>query len=109
MDCCLIPFKKNKNMSPFEEIKFEPHQVGEGKQGKLFLPNGYGISVVRFKIPGSTGYGSYCDGNTWEVAILKGTRDNYDLCYDTQFTSDVLGYQTEDDINEILKKLRRIH
>ena len=96
-------------MSPFEEIKFEPHQVGEGKQGKLFLPNGYGISVVRFKMPGSIGYGSYCDGNTWEVAIIKGTPDNWDITYDTQFTSDVLGYQTEDDINEILKKLRRIH
>jgi len=41
-------------MSFFDQIVFEPHQVGEGKQGKLFLPNGYGISVVRFKIPGST-------------------------------------------------------
>jgi hypothetical protein len=96
-------------MSLFDNIKFEPHPVGGGKHGKLFLPNGYGISVVRFKIPGSTRYGSYCDGNTWEVAILKGTPENWEICYDTQFASDVLGYQTEDDINEILKKLRRIH
>jgi hypothetical protein len=96
-------------MSFFSQIVFEPHPIGEGKHGKLFLPNGYGISVVRFKIPGLTGYGSYCNGNTWEVAILKGTQDNFELCYDTEFTNDVLGFQTEDDINNILGKLRRIH
>jgi len=43
------------------------------------------------------------------VAIIKGTPYNWDITDDTQFTNDVLGYQTEDDINEILKKLRRIH
>jgi len=96
-------------MSFFDQIVFEPHPVGQGKHGKLFLPNGYGISVVRFKIPGSVQYGSYCDGNTWEVAILKGTPDNFELCYDTEFTDDVLSYQTEEDIDLILKKLRRIH
>jgi hypothetical protein len=96
-------------MSFFDQILFEPHPVGEGKHGKLFLPNGYGISVVRFKIPGSSGYGSYCDENTWEVAILKGTQNNFELCYDTEITNDVLGFQTEDDINNILGKLRRIH
>lgn len=96
-------------MSLFNEIKFKPHSVGDGLSGQLFLPNGYGISVVRFKIPGSTRYGSYCDGNTWEVAILKGVPGNFEINYETEFTNDVLTYQTEEDIDEILKKLRRIH
>jgi hypothetical protein len=97
-------------MSLFKEIVFEPHPVGEGKHGKLFLPNGYGISVVRFKLPlPGNSFGSYCDDKTWEVAILKGTPDDFELCYDSEFTSNVLSYQTEDNINQILQKLRRIH
>lgn len=100
-------------MSLFNNIQFEPHPIGNGLHGKIFLPNGYGLSVVRFMIPkwndGPQQYGSYCDDETWEVAILKGTPENWELCYDTEIATDVMSYQTEEDINCILKKLRRIY
>jgi len=100
-------------MSLFDNIKFEPHPIGNGEHGKIFFPNGYGLSAVRFKIPtfneSPSVYASYCDDETWEVAILKGTPENWELCYDTKITNDVMGYQTKEDINRTLKKLRRIY
>ena len=97
-------------MVTFDDIVFKPHSVGEGSQGMIFFPGGYGLSVVRFKVPGSTyGYGSYCDGNTWEVAIIKGTPDDWEISYDTEITNDVLSYQTEEDINRIIKHVLRLH
>jgi hypothetical protein len=44
----------------------------------------------------------YCDSqHPYEVAILK---DGY-ITYNTPLTNDVLGYQTLEDINNILKEL----
>lgn len=99
-------------MVTFDDIEFKPHSVGEGLRGIIFFPGGYGLSVVRFKVPSPTcgvRYGSYTDDKTWEVAILKGTPDDWDICYDTQITEDVLGYQTEEDINRIIKHVLRLH
>jgi hypothetical protein len=102
-------------MVTFEDIKFNPHPIGNGVQGKLFFPGGYGISVTRFKVPSPISkdffrYGSYTSNeNEWEVAILKGDENDWDICYDTHFTSDVLGYQTKEDINKIISHLIRMH
>ena len=90
-------------MITFDNIKFDTHPLG-GVSGKLFFPGGYGISVVRHDY-------SYTSKNIddYEVAILKGDQDNWEICYDTHFTNDVLGYQTKEDINKILSHLIRIH
>ena len=77
------------------------------EQGLIFFPGGYGLSVVRFLTP--SGFYSYTDDNTWEVAILKGDKDNWEICYDTEITDDVLGYQTEEDINRIIKHVQRLY
>ena len=95
-------------MVTFDDIVFKPHPIGDGVQGKVFFPGGYGISVVRFKVFGSGSYTSN-DVEDYEVAILKGTEDGWEICYDTHFTSDVLGYQTKEDINKILSHLIRMH
>lgn len=80
----------------FSDLKFEPHPVQPylNTQARHDFPNGYGISVVN-------GEYAYCDENTYEVGIFK----NGHLCYDTSLTSDVLSYQTPEDINNILKVL----
>jgi hypothetical protein len=96
-------------MVTFDDIEFKSHASGEGSQGLIFFPNGYGLSVVRFKHPYSSRYSSYTDSKTWEVAILKGTEDNWEICYDTLLTDDVLTYQTEEDINRIIKHIIRLN
>jgi len=96
-------------MVTFDDIKFGPHKVGDGLHGLIFFPGGYGLSVVRFRYPGSRIYSSYTDDNTFEVAILKGTKDQWEICYNTELTNDVLGYQTKEDINRIIKHVQRLY
>lgn len=96
-------------MVTFKDIEFRPHSTGEGLHGMIFFPGGYGLSVVRFKYPYSNRYLSYTDDKTWEVAIIKGTKDQWEICYETQITNDVLTYQTEEDINKIIKHIKRLY
>lgn len=88
----------------FTDLNFEPHPhyKEDGVQAKHFFPNGYGVSVVRF--PGS--YGCY-DG-LYEVAIIKGNEDDFELCYDTPITDDVLGHRDEIDIENILEEVEAL-
>lgn len=82
----------------FSDLKFNPHPVQPyfNNQARYDFPNGYGISVVN-------GECAYCDEDTYEVGILK----DGNLCYNTTLTSDVLSYQTPDDIDSILKVLEK--
>ena len=41
-------------MITFKDIEFRQHNAGEGSQGLIFFPGGYGLSLVRFKHPYST-------------------------------------------------------
>jgi hypothetical protein len=95
-------------MVTFGDIVFKPHPLGNGVVGRIFFPGGYGISVTRFKLYGM--HGSYTSDNVedYEVAILKGNEYSWEICYDTHFTSDVLGWQTKEDINKILLHLIRM-
>ena len=65
--------------------------------------NGYGASIVCHD--GSYG-GPFEIGksNLYELAVL------YDghLCYDTPITSDVLGWQTIEEVNETLNKIKEL-
>ena len=60
--------------------------------------NGYGASVI------TGGYGS--SDCPYELAVVKfDPEDNWDLCYDTEITGDVLGWLTT---NEVIALLNRI-
>lgn len=84
----------------FSDLKFEPHSIGNGVQARHTFPNGYGVSVVRFR--GMFGAGSYgVDAGLYEVAVLKGDR----LCYATPITDDVLGHQSEDDVTNVMQQV----
>jgi hypothetical protein len=86
----------------FTELNFEPHKIKDGVQAKHFFSNGYGVSVVRF--PGSYGF----EDDLYEVAILQGTEDNWNITYDTPITDDVLGHRDEQDINIILEEVQAL-
>lgn len=87
----------------FSDLQFQPHpSIAGGVQAKHFFDNGYGISVVRF--PGSYGY----EEDLYESAVLKGTEENWHICYDSIITSDVLGYQTEEEVEVLLYEIENL-
>lgn len=88
----------------FPDLNFQPHPNYEdcGIQAKHFFPNGYGVSVVSF--PGSYGFRE----GLYEVAILKGTEDDWQICYDTPITDDVLGHQSEEEIEVLLYEVENL-
>jgi hypothetical protein len=96
-------------MVTFDDIEFKIHVSGDGVHGLIFFPGGYGLSVVRYRNP--FGGGSYTsnDIEDYEVAIIKGRKGNWEICYDTKITNDVLGFQTKEDINNIIKHVIRLH
>ena len=94
-------------MKTFKDIDFQPHSVGEGLQGKLFFNNGYGVSVVRFKI--GDRYSSYTNNeDEWELAILFGNEKEWELTYNTPITNDVIGWLSEDKVTDIMKKVQEL-
>lgn len=64
-----------------------------GFQVKVHFANGYGVSIINHDY-------AYCDENTYELAVLK----NNKLYYKTPITNDVLGHQTKEQINEVMKE-----
>ena len=89
----------------FTDLKFAkfdcPGSV-DAVQAKHFFPNGYGVSVVRH----SGSYG-FLEG-LYELAVLEGNEDDWELCYDTPVTSDVLGHLSEQDVEDVVLKVQSL-
>ncbi|MBB1534099.1 hypothetical protein [Leptotrichia sp.] len=67
---------------------------------KEFYPNGYGISISP----------DLENLELFEVAVLKGNEYNYDLCFETYITDDVVKGLTSDEVEMIkieIKGLKR--
>ena len=86
----------------FSDLQFQPHSIGNGVQAKHFFDNGYGISVVRFKR--SYGY----EEGLYESAVLKGTEEDFHICYDTVIADDVLGHQSEEEVEVLLYEVENL-
>jgi hypothetical protein len=86
----------------FSDLHFKPIHIQNGVQAKHFFENGYGVSVVSH-------YYSYgADEGLYELAVLKGTEDDYDLCYDTPITQDVLGHLSEEEVEVLLYEVENL-
>lgn len=83
-------------------LDFDSRPANGGVQYKAFFDNGYGVSIVKhdFSYGGNLGL--------WELAVLEGNKDNSRLCYETPITSDVLGYLENDEVNEIVDKIKAL-
>lgn len=95
----------------FSDLNFQPHinYPDRGIAAKHFFPNGYGVSVVRFTTPYGYLGGSYgAEEGLYEVAVLKGVEDNWEICYDTPITSDVLGYLSEEEVEVLLYEIENL-
>lgn len=87
----------------FSDLNFQPDiNYPDGIATRHFFPNGYGVSVVRF--PGSYGY----EQGLYEVAVIKGIDDDFELCYDTPVTDDVMGHCDEVDVENIMKEVQAL-
>lgn len=73
---------------------------------KIFsFPNGYGASVVKhsFSYGGSSGL--------WELAVLKINSVkplDFDLCYTTPITNDVIGHLDDEEVQEKLRAISEL-
>ena len=85
-------------MKTFNDLDFQPMEIGLGIIARINFDNGYGASII--KSPHS--YGGNQD--LYELAVIK---DN-DICYDTPITDDVLGYLTEDDVTKYLNQIQNL-
>jgi hypothetical protein len=87
----------NVNPTTFQELKFQDHTLVGRKQCIVQFPNGYGASIVK----GDHTYGGK-DG-LYELAVFG--KDGH-ITYDTPITDDVLGYLTEQDVEDTLNKIK---
>ena len=78
------------------------NQINGGIQYLAFYPNGYGASIVQHQFS----YGG--DRGLWELAIIEGNEDEWDICYSTPITSDVLGHLSESEVDELLIKIEAL-
>lgn len=76
----------------------EVREKNKGLQVSFNFKNGYGVSAIRF--PGSYGHKS----QLWELAVL----DKGNITYNTPITDDVIGYCDDDDIAEIIHKVKNL-
>jgi hypothetical protein len=93
----------------FTDLNFQPHTnyPGTGIGARQFFQNGYGVSVVRFTSPFDSGsYGA--EQGLYELAVIKGTEEDWNICYDTPITSDVLGHLTTEEVEVLLYEVENL-
>jgi hypothetical protein len=86
----------------FTDLNFQPHPNWDGVQAKYFFDNGYGVSVIK----SSNSYGG--SEGLYESAVLKGLEEDWKICYDTPITDDVIGHQTEEEVEVLLYEVENL-
>jgi len=80
------------------ERRFTSYAGQADTQAKIFFPNGYGASVLHGPLT----------HDMYEIAVLKGDSSAWDICYDTPITNNVLPHCTDEDVNRILLKIKKL-
>ena len=92
------------NTKTFSDLEFNDHpNMPDGVQAKMSLGNNLEVSVVSMKQKGTRYGGLYGDASngTYEVAVFHN-----DSMLPLSPFDDVLGWQTEDDLNELMASLQ---
>nr|DAS96956.1 MAG TPA: hypothetical protein [Caudoviricetes sp.] len=77
--------------------------MGKRKPSYIVFKNGYGVSVL-------FGKNFYSNGkNTYEVAIIKGNEQDFNLVYDTPIANDVIGNITEEQVTRVMKLVQKLN
>lgn len=88
----------NNNYFNNKQYLTSARTLPDGCALRFTFPNGYVGSVIRH----STSYGG--PQGLWEVAVIHGEK----IVYDTPITDNVLGWQTDDDVEQVLKRIREL-
>jgi len=88
-------------MSKFKTFEWKTIH-GSGDQYLKFFPNGYGVSIVKHRFS----YGG--ENGNWEIAVLIGSKSDWEICYDTHITNDVIGHVPEDEVDEIVANIEAL-
>ena len=101
-----------ESIKTFKDLEFVMHPIlldaksqdtkeifANSKHAAMEFENGYGVSVIFGEQFCSNGI------DTYEVAIIK---DNH-VCYDTPLTDNVLAYQNENEVTEIMRKVQEFN
>ena len=94
----------NLNHEGFETYLVKRHELYHGIQYIFRFENNYGASVVKH-------FGSYGhEDDLWELAVIKFDAETgeWNLTYDTEITDDVLGCQTDEEIRDLLKRIKEL-
>lgn len=84
-----------KAVPTIDDLDWKPHPVGlGGERAVVEFANGYQASCIR-------GGMFYTKGGTYEIAVMRGGS----LDYTTPITSDVCGYLSESEANELLRNI----
>jgi hypothetical protein len=88
-------------------VPVEARPLESGAVQKIYrFENGYGASVVK----GEHTYGG--DEGLWELAVLGFFYDQdnytYELVYDTEITQDVEGHLSDEGVEDLLYKIKRL-
>jgi hypothetical protein len=87
----------------FKELNFKDTKSNNGIHAIVKFENNYGASVVKH----DHSYGGK-DG-LYELAVTQYDENgDWDICYDTPITDDVLGYLTEDNVTDYLKQIKQL-
>ena len=93
------------NYEGFEENLHERLDLFGGVQYLFKFENRYGASVIKHN--GSYGHGR----DLWELAVIKfnsDSGDDWDLNYDTPITDDVEGWLTDEDVRNLLQRIKEL-
>jgi hypothetical protein len=89
----------NFNVTTFQELTFQDHPMGIGKQCIVRFPNGYAASIVQ----GPHTYGGPL--GLYEIAVFD--KDGQ-ITYDTPITNDVLGHLSENEVEKTLIDIKNL-
>jgi hypothetical protein len=83
-------------------VSYEIKRVFDGVAEIYFFHNGRGASVVRH----NHSYGG--EFGLWELAVLKGSTETWDIDYTTEITSDVLGHLSDEGVSHVLSLIEAL-
>ena len=96
--------KLNLNYEGFETNLVSQSSSLGGIQYMFRFKNHYGASVVKHDYS----YGH--ENDLWEIAVIKYSRDDeWHITYNTDITNDVIGYLSDEEVREILKRISELN